>query len=152
MTGSTKGSLDDAIDRLPKEGGVVRIPWGGDRSAGVDAEVDVVDSDRLGVKVRGVRIHRERPVDISEEARALPDRMRSLPDRIAPVEVAPELGGARLRSRPDEVRHNEFFEVDVEPNRTSIRKTRMGEDGERAPADFTLTREQLDRLIDEASG
>lgn len=139
--------LNDALDRVPTGGGIVRV----DRDD-TQAEVDVIDADRLGVKVRAVRINRNQPVDIAQEAAALPDRMRSLPDRIEPVEVAPELGGARLRTRPDELRHNEYFEVDVEEKRTSIHKTRMSEDGTRTPADFTLTRDQLDRLIDEASG
>lgn len=140
-------TLNDALDAMPAGGGVIRV----DRENS-NAEVDVVDADRLGVKLRSVRIHRDKPVDIEIEAQALPERMHSLPHRVAPVEIAPTLGGARLRTKPDELRNNEYFEVDVEPSRTSIHKTRMEEDGTRSPADFTLTREQLDRLIDEASG
>jgi hypothetical protein len=141
------GSLDDALDRLAPGGGVVRVDRGG-----TSAEVDVIDVDRLGVKLKEVRLNRTVPVDISGEARSLPERLRSLPDRVEPVEVSPELGGARLRTRPEELRGEEYFEVDVEPKRTQIRRTRLAEDGTRTPTDFTLTREQLDRLIDETRG
>lgn len=91
-------------------------------------------------------------MDVVEEASRLPERLRSLPDRVAPVEVDRGLGGARLRTRPDELRGPDYFEVDVEPRRTSIRRTRLSEDGSRQPAEWTLSREQLERLIDEASG
>lgn len=139
--------LDQALDALPPGGGTVEVERGGHR-----AEVDVVDVDRLGVRVRGVTVTRGAPIDVAEEASALPDRLRALPDRIAPVEVAPELGGARLRTRPDELRGREHFEVDVAPDRTAIRRTRVDEGGERAQVDWTMTREQLDKLIDEVAG
>lgn len=138
--------LDEALDALPSGGGVVEVERPGHR-----ARVDVVEADRLGVRIRKVDLERSAPVDVAREARELPERLRSLPDRVAPVEVAPALGGARLRTRPDELRGREYFEVDVEPLRTSIRRTRVTDDG-REPTDFTLTREQLDRLVDEAGG
>jgi hypothetical protein len=140
--------LDEALDRLPREGGTVRV----DRR-GAEAEVTVVEADRLGVRVRGVSITRERPIDVSEEAKNLPERLRSLPERVAPVEVDAGLGGARLRTPPDELRGGrEYFEVDVAPSRTSIRRTRVSDGGEREETDWTMTREQLDRLIDETTG
>ena len=138
--------LDDALNELDGPGTVAL-----DRDGG-KTEVDVVDADRIGVRVRGVRVHRDRDVDVEREAFALPDRMRSLPDRIEPVEVAPTLGGARLRSRPDEMRGRDYFEVDVAPRRTDIRRTRVDADGERHETDWTMTRDQLDRLLDEAEG
>lgn len=141
------GPLDQALDALPDGRGTVEV-----ERPGASAEIDVLDVDRLGVRVRGVRVRRAEPIDVADEARALPDRMRSLPDRIAPVEVAPELGGARLRTRPDELRGREHFEVDVAPDRTDIRRTRVGDDGAREVTDWTMTREQLDKLIDETSG
>lgn len=139
--------LDRALDALPSGGGTVSV----DRPGGT-AEVDVTEVDRLGVRVRGVRVNRGAPVDVGAEARALPDRVRALPDRVAPVEIAPELGGARLRTRPDELRGDGYFELDVEPRRTTIRRTRVDADGKRAAGDWTMTRDQLDRLIDETSG
>ncbi|MCB9686289.1 MAG: hypothetical protein H6735_14700 [Alphaproteobacteria bacterium] len=135
--------LDDALDALPADGGTAEVQRGDHR-----ARVDVVEADRLGVRIRKLEVERDQPVDVAREARELPERLRSLPDRVAPVEIAPSLGGARLRTRPDELRGKEYFEVDVEPTRTTVRRTRATEDG-REPTDFTLTREQLERLIDE---
>jgi hypothetical protein len=139
-------SLDEQLDRLPT-GGKVRVERGHTQT-----EVEVVEADRLGVRVRGVDVHRDRPVDVETEARSLPERLRALPERVSPVEVDPTLGGARLRTRPEELRGKEFFEVDVAPSHTSIRRTRVTPEGERVETDWTLTREQLDRLIDETSG
>ena len=145
--------LEDALDALPRTGGTLSIPTGArDAGPGTNAEVDVVDVDRLGVRVREVRVTRERPVDLDTEAHALPDRLRALPDRLAPVEIDPGLGGARLRTRPDDYQRREFFEVDVEPLRTTVRRTRVEDDGTRAPTDWTMTREQLERLIEETTG
>lgn len=143
----SRTDLDDMLDRVPAGGGTVSVQREGTR-----AKVEVLEADKLGVRVRGVEVTRGRPVDVSEEARALPERLRALPERVAPVEVDPTLGGARLRTRPEELRGREFFEVDVGVSRTSIRRTKVGEHGERMDTDWTMTREQLDRLIDETSG
>ncbi|MBX2796932.1 MAG: hypothetical protein KTR31_04660 [Myxococcales bacterium] len=142
--GGADTPLDEALDELEGPTGTVEVDTGSGQ-----AEVDVVDVDRLGVRIRGVRVRREKEVDVKREAAALPERLRALPDRVQPVEVAPELGGARLRSPPD--RRQEYFEVDVAPDGTDIRRTRVDSDGERHPVDWTMTRDQLDRLIDEAS-
>ena len=136
--------LDDALDALPPGGGTVTVDRGGNQ-----ATVDVIDADRLGVRVRGVQVARGRSIDVAAEAGALPERLRALPERVAPIEVAPELGGARLRTRPEELRGREWFEVDVEPDHTTIRRTKVDDDGTRRATDWTMTRDQLDRLIDE---
>jgi hypothetical protein len=96
-----------------------------------------------------VRIDRGVDVDIALEAAALPDRVRTLPDRVVPVEVDPGLGGAILRSHPDDMREQEFWELDVRRRSTTVRKQRVRPDGQREGVDFTLTREQLGRLVDE---
>ncbi len=144
MSSHRPDNLDDALDALGDEPGTVSV----DRE-GSQAEVDVVDADRLGVRVKGVRIRRDRVVDVEQEARALPDRLRSLSEPVEPVEVAPDLGGATLRSKPH---RGEYYEVDVEPRGVDIRRNRVDEHGERHATDWTMTREQLDRLIDEADG
>lgn len=145
-------SLDDALDGL-----------GGAGTAGVprdggSAEVDAVEVDRLGVRVRRVRVERTEPWDVRGRAEALPDRLRSLPERVEPQEVAPELGGAILRTRPADLRpspgpggRTEYFEVEVGERSAEVRRVRV-QDGERSPSDFTLTREQLGRLLDELDG
>lgn len=144
MTSAKPSRLDEALDALDDGDGTVSI----DHQNG-HAEVDVVEADRIGVRVREIRIERDRPIDVAGEANALPERMRSLPERVEPVEVAPELGGAVLRSEPHEER---YFEVAVEPTRTGIRRTRVDDEGTRHEEDWTMTRDQLDRLIHEAAG
>ncbi|MEO0605929.1 MAG: hypothetical protein AAF211_31160 [Myxococcota bacterium] len=135
--------LDEALDDLDGPG-TVEVDHDG-RSA----EVDVVDVDRIGVRVKGVRVRHDGPVDVQREAEALPDRLRSLPDSVGPIEVAPELGGAILRGTPD--RERRYFEVDVQPDRTDIRRKQVDDDGERSETDWSMTRDQLERLIDEVS-
>ena len=86
------------------------------------------------------------------ECASLPDRIRSLPHRVQPVEVDPVLGGGMLRSRPDEMKKREFYQVDLSGQReVGVRRYRVQSDGQRKQTDFTLTREQLGDLIDEIS-
>ncbi|HHO50162.1 MAG TPA: hypothetical protein ENK18_04630 [Deltaproteobacteria bacterium] len=136
--------LDSALDALPDNSGTIEID-----QAGATTEVDVVDVDRLGVRLKGVRVRRTRAIDVEHEAATLPDRLRALPGRVEPVEIDPSLGGARLRTRPD---RREYFEIDVEPDRTDIRRTRIDAEGTRHASDWAMTRDQLDRLLGEAAG
>ncbi len=138
-------SLDAALDALDGPG---TATIEGD---GHQAEVDVVDVDRLGVKVREVRVRHDVPRDIVEEAHALPDRLRALPEKAKAIEIAPTLGGARLRSEPRGA-HGDMYEVDLEAEGVTIRRTSRGDDGSRQAEDFTLTREQLDKLLEQAAG
>lgn len=140
----SKPTLDEALDSLGDGSGTIEV----DQERG-HAEVDVVEADRLGVRVKGVRVHRDKGLEVEHEAKALPERMRSLSEPVEPVEIAPDLGGATLRSKP---RDDRYFEVQVEPTRTDIRRTRVDDDGERHETDWTMTRDQLDRLLEEASG
>jgi hypothetical protein len=137
--------LDEALDALPAEGGKATLEDG-------SATVDVVEVDRIGVRVREVEVHRSADADVHAEAMAMPERMRTLPDRITPIEVDPQLGGAILRSRPEDMRDREFYEVEIRRRKTAIRKHRVDAQGDRAPVDWAMTRDQLRRLIDETSG
>lgn len=117
---------------------------------GASADVDVADVDRLGVRVKRVQVTRAAPFDLAEAARELPDRLRSLPERIEPVEVDPGLGGAVLRSRPEDLEGGEFYEIGIHGDRElDLRRIRGGPGVDREPADFTMTRKQLGRLVDE---
>jgi hypothetical protein len=111
------------------------------------AEVDVSEVGPIGVRVKRVAVRAPR-AGVAEVAEALPERLRSLGERVAPVEVDPRLGGATLRSRPEEMREREFFEVEVRGDEVSVERYRVGEDG-RAPVEFDLTRRQLRALVDE---
>ena len=140
-------AINNALDALDGEGGAVsaEVPGG-------SATVDVVAVDGLGVKVREGKGDRSSPFDLAEECYALPDRVRSLPHRLQPVEVDPGLGGGSLRSRPEEMRKRDFYQVDLTGDRSvGVRRFKVTKDGDRKPMDFTLTREQLGDLIDEIS-
>ncbi|MDO9280630.1 MAG: hypothetical protein Q7U06_01910 [Pseudomonadota bacterium] len=121
--------------------GVVRVDEGG-----VHAEVDVVDVDRLGVSVRGVKVRTDSGTgDVVDHAARLPRALGALADKLRPIEVDPTLGGAVLRSK---VRRQEYFEVRSDGREVSVEKLRRGPDG-RAAVPFTLTREQLGRLVED---
>jgi len=136
-------ALDDALDAKGGGPGAVDIEDGGRK-----ARVEVTDVDRLGVRVRGVRVEREAARDVADEAAALPERLRSLPETLVPTEVDPRLGGATLRTTPSEMHDGEFSQVDVRPNDVELRRYKVTEGG-REPVDFTMTRPQLRRLLDE---
>ncbi len=118
---------------------------------GAVAEVDVEDVDRLGVRVRSVRVTGAVPMGIASHAERLPDALRVLPDRVVPVEVAPSLGGAVLRSHPAQVQGREYFEVRTDGRAVDVERVRGGDTGREAIG-FTLTREQLRRLVDDLEG
>ncbi len=136
--------LSEALDALGGQPGTARA----EGTAG-SIEVDVADVDRLGVRVSRVKVARS-PVDVEAEAHALPQRLRALPHAIAPVEVAPTLGGARLRSIPAHAKDG-WFEVAIEPGESVVTRTvRRG--AERVSGDWTMTREQLEQLVEELGG
>lgn len=137
-------AIDDALEKSGGASGTI-----GASADGAQAEVDVIETDKLGVRVAGVRVRRAGDHDVEETARELPDRLRALPERVEPVEVSPGLGGAILRTSPDEMQEDEFFEIGVNGPRDIDLKRYKVEGGERRPADWTMTRRQLGRLLDE---
>ncbi|MFZ5479735.1 MAG: hypothetical protein ACOZNI_23425 [Myxococcota bacterium] len=138
-------SLGRALDGVLAPG-TARVEGDGRR-----AEVDVVDVDRLGVSVRGVRVRGDHAGDVARHAERLPDAVRVLPESVVPVEVDPALGGAVLRSDPEEVVDHEFFEVRTDGREVCVERLRRGDAGvEHLP--FTLTREQLGKLVDGLGG
>jgi hypothetical protein len=135
------GGLGAQLDRQ-LVAGPVRV-----EGEGCTAEVDVEDVDRLGVRVRGLRVTGSAPGDITKQAERLPDACRALPERIVPVEIAPGLGGAVLRTDPREVVEREFFEVRTDGRAVTVGRVQSGPEGREARP-FTVTREQLKRLVD----
>lgn len=135
--------LDDALDAVSGPG-VVEVDEPGGRTA-----IDVVDADRIGVRVRDLRVGHA-PRDVVVEAERLTGRNGPLPP-VAPVEVDPRLGGAILRTAPDALRRGRYDEIEVRPEETSVRRYRV-EAGERHPEELTLTRDQLRDLIDAIRG
>lgn len=120
---------------------LVRGPVAADHE-GHRAEVDVIDVDRLGARVGRIRVTGP-AVDVRVRAEQLPDALeRGLGERLRPIEVAPELGGAVLRGAVDAGR---YFEAQVTPDAVEIQS--IDRDSREAQP-FTLTRDQLARVID----
>lgn len=132
-------ALDEALDR--GEPGTVVAEAGGRR-----VEAEVVDVDRLGVRLGRVKVSAAGPRDVEAIAREWPEKLRSLPDRVAPVEVDAGLGGAVFRSEPDA--EQGWFEVEVRGAEAEIGRRRRTEAGREA-VDWTMTREGLRRLVEE---
>ncbi len=69
---------------------------------------------------------------------------------MVPIEIDTAHGRAILRTDPDAMRRREFFEVDVQSGGdVDVRRLRVDDDGERGEIDWTLTREQLGRVLAE---
>lgn len=139
--------LGGRLDRALSGPGIVRV-----EHEGRVAEVDVVEVDRLGVRVRSVRVDAgPGEVTVQEAAARLPGALRGLPERLVTVEVAPALGGAVARTAAEEVRDREFFEARTDGRVTDLERVRATPDGrERVP--FTVTREVLGRIVDRVAG
>ena len=141
--------LGDVLDRAIAGPGVVRV-----EHEGRVAEVEVVDADRLGVRVLRVRIEGSGlagPQAVNDAAARLPEALRGLSERMIAVEVAPALGGAVLRSAPGEVQNREFFEARTDGHVTELGRVRVGSAG-RESVPFTVTREALGRIVDRVGG
>jgi hypothetical protein len=138
--------VDEALAQRDKDG-QHRI---GLTAGGAEAEAEVVDSDRLGVRVGRLRVRKPERFDVQREAAALPDRLRSLPERLIQIEIDGKHGRAVLRTLPKEMRRREFFEVQIEGNRDlDLRRYRVDEQGDRQAIDWTMSREQFGRMLDE---
>jgi hypothetical protein len=133
-------ALDAALDR--EEAGVVDVVAGPHR-----VRVDVVVPGAVGVRVREVRVDGP-PGDVAERAYAIADGARGLGERIVPVEVAPSLGGAVLRTHPEAMEGPEFFDLAVGPGHTTVTRQRRRDDGGRDAVPFDLTRRDLRRLVE----
>lgn len=142
-----RNALDDALDGAKADDGVVEVECEHGR-----AKLDVAKKGPIGVRVRQVDLSRSRSAEVGDEAARLGRELRALGEHVRPTEVAPALGGAVLRTDPEEMRNREFFEVGIAgADKTSVKRVRVSEEGERTAADWDMTREQLDRLLGELS-
>lgn len=114
---------------------------------GAVGSIDLVRANDLGVRARAVRVRHAAPRDVADEADRVARDLRDLPHRLAPVEVDRGLGGAVLRSRPEELRRRELYEVRVTPEQNEVRRLRIEEAG-RAEVELELGREQLARVLE----
>lgn len=143
MSTSLPDRLNEALDA--GRTGVIEV-----QDSGRTATVDVDSAGPIGARVRSVRVSAPDRPDLETFVRDLPDALRSLPERVEPVEVDPGLGGASLRTRPQDMHDSEFFEVVVRGDEVAVERWRATAEG-RERSDFDLTRRQLGRLLDELS-
>lgn len=134
-------TIDQALDRV-RAGGMAQIDQGS-----TQAEVEVIEADRIGIKVRRVRVERDRDYEVHGIAERWPRTVRSLPDRLHPVEVEPRLGGATLRSDPEDQVDDTFMEVEVRGSAAEVTRHRRLPGG-REQTEWSMTREQLRGLLD----
>jgi hypothetical protein len=129
----------------PGPPGTVRVEQGG-----VTLEAEVVDCERIGATVDRVRVRQEQPGDVPAQARAIAERMHGLGERVQPVEVEPSLGGAVLRTRPEDMVEGRFYEISVgdEGRQAEIERFAVGDEGQREREPFAVTRENLGRVVD----
>jgi len=117
---------------------------------GLSLEADVVDCERIGATVDRLRLRRQEPGDVQAQADAIAGRMHGLGERVQPVEVEPSLGGAVLRTTPDDMVDGRFYEISVgdDGRQADLERWKIGERGQREREPFTVTRDKLGRVVD----
>lgn len=137
------GTLRERVERAVDRAGTVSVD-----ADGIHAEVEVSDSDRIGVVVERVRVEGgEGPVD--QRARAIAEQVRPGGEVLKPIEVAPELGGAVLRTPRDPADGGRYYQVDIDATGAELTRHRVDGEGRRHQQGFALTRDQLGRLVDQ---
>lgn len=138
---SGQHDLDQALDAAPQGG---EIAVAGD---GWSARIDASKVGPIGVVVDRLRVEGQ-PGDIERRAQAIAKDLRPQGERLDAVEVAPGLGGAILRTRPEDLRGGRFFEVDLDQDGAGLSRQRCKAEGGRQAEPFSLTREELGRVVD----
>lgn len=115
---------------------------------GCVAEVQTGTVGPVGVEVKRLRI--EGAVgSVEERSRAVAATFRPKGERLQEVEVDPRLGGAVLRTRPEDMRRGRFFEVEVDARGVEVKRLRRRDEGGRAQEPYPLTREELGEWIED---
>ena len=135
----------DAGEPDPGPPGRVQIQDGG-----VTLEADLFDCERIGATVDRLRVRREQPGSVPSQARAIAGGLRGLGERVQPVEVEPDLGGAVLRTPPEEMVQGRFYEISVgdDGRQAQLERWNVGQDGQRSREPFTVTRGDLGQVVD----
>lgn len=142
---SLRKAMTDALD----------VHTGGDGTIDADdelgsASVEVTDVGKIGVRIKRIRVDKKAPIDLKEAAIKIPEGLRSLGEPLKPVEVAPNLGGARFRTSPEEMREGEYFELEItQSGKSDLTRTKVDGEGNREEVDWAMTRDNLGRLLDE---
>jgi len=142
-------SLGDLLEKKLDLPGVGQGSLQVEADSGAVAEIEVVDSDRLGATVDRVRVIVPESAPLQQQADAITGRVRELGGKLIPVEVDERLGGGSLRTRTKDIRGGRFFEVELDGAGATVDRYKVGEGGQRERQPYTLTREQLGRLVDD---
>ncbi len=137
-------------EKLGKKLDLPGVTGGSVEVSGADGsvEVEIVELDGLGAKVDRVRVRVPTPSNLPQQAEKISEQVRGLGERLMPVEVDERLGGGVLRSKPEEMRGG-YYEVGLDGSGATVERYRVGDDGLREKKPFTVTREQLGRLVDD---
>ncbi len=135
--------LGEQLDAAVQEPGTVEVGGGA-----VRARVDVTEAGPVGVEVERIRVEGPKG-DVAERAERVARGVSIAGEPLEPVEVAPELGGAILRTPAERMRGGRFHEAEVGEDAIEVRRHEVGPDGERRPAPIRLTREQLGQVVDD---
>ncbi len=138
-------SLGKAVEEAIEETGTITVDTEGRR-----ATIHVVDSDRFSVVVDRLRVEDRAGGSgkVQQRAERLSERVKPEGRAMRPTEVAPDLGGAILRTAPRE-KTREFYQLEIDSSGAGLSKHRVGSDGKRQTEPFTLTREELGRIVDD---
>lgn len=141
-------SLSDALRDKLNLPGVRSGPVQVDGEAG-QVQADLADVDRLGASVDRLRVSLPSGIPLPLRAQGVCQRVRGLGERLVPVEIDERLGGGVLRSDPRDMRGRRYFEVGLDDEGATLERYRALPDGGREREPFTVTREQLGRLVDD---
>ncbi len=102
----------------------------------------------IGARVREIRVAGPRVDAVETEAAALPQRLgRLLPEPLKVVEADAER--ACLRTPPADMRERRFFDLELSRDgRRRLRRYEVSAEGERRSRPWSLTREDLERIVD----
>ncbi len=147
--------LDAHLERA-REAGEAPAPPGKVQveSGGVTLEAEVLDCERIGATVDRLRLRDPQGGDLARQAEALGGRLHGLGERIRSVEVEPDLGGAVLRSEPEDMVEGRYWEVRVgdDGREAELERFKVGEQGQRSREPYTVTRDDLGRIVDGLAG
>ena len=141
---SLKDALNDKLDLPGVDTGPVEV-----ESSTGKAEVDLVEVGPIGARVKHVKVSVPDAAPLQTQASGICERLRGLGERLVPVEVDERLGGGVLRSAPGEMHGRRYYEVGLDGDSATIERYRALDDGGREQEDFTVTRDQLGRMVDD---
>lgn len=141
---SLSDALGDKLDLPGVKTGPVEVQADTGR-----VQVDLADADRLGASIDRLRVSVPDAAPLGEQATGICRRVRHLPERLVPVEVDERLGGGVLRSDPSDMRGKRYFEIGLDGSGATVERYKASPDGGRERQPFTVTREQLGRLVDD---